>query len=1253
MILYIKGICLRVAWMVVAVLAVVPAIAQSCSINAPADVCLGSVTNFSVTANPTPVSYSWDFGDGNSSAQASPSYLYTAAANRQVKVILTLTGGQTCTATHNMVVHPKPVADFSIDNNSIFCFSKNQVCITDNSTPGPTGNPLNKRVFLWDDGAGDNTNNPSAQKTICHTYQFTGTYALVMEITDDKGCQSKMTKNIDIKPDYKVSFFTTLVINPVNCKWQVCFDNETQPADTGYDSYEWDFGDGKKSVSKGDYPAVCHDYDSNGSYTAKLVVHHKSGCVDSAKTTVNIAKPDINFNLQMKRSYCLGDTVRMLNNASNPGAFFRWFVKDSASGFEQPLPHQTNPVSFIPSKPGKYYIKLNIYRDSCQQNGFDSIEVKCPAANILAKNEKLCAEGDTTYFCDASCYYKSYHSKLLWDFGHGNACTTDISKGQNVNGNCRYSVDKNPKHLYTFNDIDKKTSCYNATLTVSDTVTGCVSQAGKQVLMGLPGFESLIVDHNAKQYCQDLGGIDADRVVNFYISGLKCNGWDMFLNFDSAYDKYNFLKVTPNPPPQKTYKSTADPEGYLTIGFAVQNGNTQKFSSCTTLSADSGKTCADTIWYHRKFDMAPIPNPYVGFWESRGCAPFNFTLKLDDTVQYGLSKAIWDWGDGNVDSIEYNPGDSIIPVRHHTYWKNGLYTPSITLVNRRGCGESHFLTIGLGYFNYVDYDSLVCAGDSVQLTEFLSYYDKPDTFWLDTNRALAGKEKVWWDFDDGNGFIVKPPKKKWVFPAEGTYKVRMASVDSAGCPDTFSFTVKAAKADANIKFMPDTFYCNDNILRFYDSSFGSPEIPGDVVAQWTWAFGDGKNNSFLKDPFHYYSSFGKKTISLAVKSKAGCLDTAYKDIMIVGPEPDFEIISDSVGCDPLVVTFDNTSGRVKNWIWYMGDPANTIISTNKDTGITFTYSPPGTYYVKMYGSDSIYNPQTGNTYFCSAFYPDTPMVKKVVVLPYFPMGIDLPDTICQGNPATFTSVSDPRYDFFRWWMGNGDSVFTNSPAARYTYNTPGNYRVDFKPTYTPTPWERLCVLDTFEDITVIPISAEFDIHPNSAEPLFYFVNQSKNAVRYHWDFGHPQSGGKNTSGETNPSHNYQLDKGTYTVCLIAYNKEDCPDTFCRQITSNYTSWLFIPNVFTPGKDSSNNRFDIDIFVAGYYQLDIFNRWGEKVFEGNADGNGINDPVNWDGLHYKTGELCPDGVYYVVFDYEILGEDKRKRYTGTVTLFREK
>jgi hypothetical protein len=50
---------------------------------------------------------------------------------------------------------------------------------------------------------------------------------------------------------------------------------------------------------------------------------------------------------------------------------------------------------------------------------------------------------------------------------------------------------------------------------------------------------------------------------------------------------------------------------------------------------------------------------------------------------------------------------------------------------------------------------------------------------------------------------------------------------------------------------------------------------------------------------------------------------------------------------------------------------------------------------------------------------------------------------------------------------------------------------------------------------------------------------------------------------------------------------------------------------------------------------IFNRWGQVVFESNAQQN-----IAWDGRNHASGqsqnndpaELLPEGVYYIVFNY---------------------
>lgn len=95
--------------------------------------------------------------------------------------------------------------------------------------------------------------------------------------------------------------------------------------------------------------------------------------------------------------------------------------------------------------------------------------------------------------------------------------------------------------------------------------------------------------------------------------------------------------------------------------------------------------------------------------------------------------------------------------------------------------------------------------------------------------------------------------------------------------------------------------------------------------------------------------------------------------------------------------------------------------------------------------------------------------------------------------------------------------------------------------------------------------------------------------------------------------------------------------------------LIIPNVFTINNDGLNDAFDIDIHGQQYYYLTIYNRWGMKVFESDHDGVG-NDPANWNGKLMNNGSDCPEGVYYLRFQYAFRGEET-KTFTGVVTLVR--
>jgi gliding motility-associated-like protein len=236
---------------------------------------------------------------------------------------------------------------------------------------------------------------------------------------------------------------------------------------------------------------------------------------------------------------------------------------------------------------------------------------------------------------------------------------------------------------------------------------------------------------------------------------------------------------------------------------------------------------------------------------------------------------------------------------------------------------------------------------------------------------------------------------------------------------------------------------------------------------------------------------------------------------------------------------------------------------------------------------------------------------------------------------------------FAWDFGDGtppkQELYPDT-VTQHTYTSMQTFRVRLYPLLPGA----ICVDTAYKNITVSNVVANFDMD-QSKLPLIQFQNTSQFAVRYEWDFGHPTSGTKNNSTLENPSHNFIGVAGSFTVCLVAYNAQDCWDSICKQ-TLPADVRVNIPNVFTPNNNGSNDAFDIDIVGGSSYDLVIYNRWGDLVYESKKDGFG-NDGVNWNGKNFNTGADCPDGVYFFVFNYSMNGNPTPKTERGSLTLIR--
>jgi gliding motility-associated-like protein len=233
-----------------------------------------------------------------------------------------------------------------------------------------------------------------------------------------------------------------------------------------------------------------------------------------------------------------------------------------------------------------------------------------------------------------------------------------------------------------------------------------------------------------------------------------------------------------------------------------------------------------------------------------------------------------------------------------------------------------------------------------------------------------------------------------------------------------------------------------------------------------------------------------------------------------------------------------------------------------------------------------------------------------------------------------------------WSFGDGNQSTANNPV--YTYYQPGIYSV----TLTVVGPDGSTDVMTQEQIIYVyaNATASFAVTPNNVsvpgEPV-YCLNLSANASTYVWDFGDGS-----TSTEESPLHYYQ-EQGDYDVSLIATNENGCADTLTLLglVNADDAGLIEFPNAFSPNVVESSGGFynihslDNDVFFPMHkgveeYQLQIFNKWGELIYESNEISKG------WDG--YYRGQLVKQDVYVWKVDARFVNGQRYER-AGDVTV----
>jgi len=248
---------------------------------------------------------------------------------------------------------------------------------------------------------------------------------------------------------------------------------------------------------------------------------------------------------------------------------------------------------------------------------------------------------------------------------------------------------------------------------------------------------------------------------------------------------------------------------------------------------------------------------------------------------------------------------------------------------------------------------------------------------------------------------------------------------------------------------------------------------------------------------------------------------------------------------------------------------------------------------------------------------------------------------CIPTEIIFENLSTPINSEVEFLWDFGDGNFSSDFNPSHIYELPGSYTIQLD---MILPFGCQYSAD-FPLVRVLEgPSTDFAFSPENLmnfENQVQFTDLSLNANRWFWDFG-----GVGTSTLKNPSFDFP-DTGLFQVKLTSFHPiTNCPDTITRIVDIMPVVMLQFPNSFTPNNDAKNDFFIGNGYLDGLfdYNISIWNRWGERVYESTDPRNG------WNGLKNNNGEESPQGIYMYKAVYSN-GRGAHEVQEGHVTLLR--
>ncbi|MBO6515659.1 MAG: PKD domain-containing protein, partial [Bacteroidia bacterium] len=909
-----------------------------------------------------------------------------------------------------------------------------KIDFTNTSDPNGLGN-INDMKFLWDFGNGDTdtVSNP-VDVSFPESRTQDSIFTIQLTVWASTGCPAAISDSVRVFPKPQIGFTRsdTAGCGPLT----IHFNNTSSPNDTGSISimrFVWDLGNDNKQTSANGTSVYPASKTKDSLYTIQLTGYTEHNCSDSLQQTILVfPKPLARYGVSTSE----GCSPLMVNfsNTSIPydtGSIndmrFNWSFGNGDSSQE------TQPAdSFfeLPLFDTTYLVELiAISEHGCLDTMYDSILVH-PTPTVRFSPDTLSGCGPLSVrFTNQSVLNDSSFWSISNNFG--------LSSGDT---NYTFAWKHLADTTYTVSLFSK--SRYDC---ISDTISEDITVFAQPISDFSVTDDSICIEdqfeftnhsQGAIAYAWDFGDGRIDS--SFHNTHQYARGTDPF----SGLNRDVWLRSISN---RGCVDSSTRPVYVFPYTIADIGNNIDSF--CSPLSVqfinastnlvrskwwfgtgDTSDLAAPLYFYQNISNVARRMEVHLETENQHGCldrdtlvfkvlpepiADFSpFRLDVCDSGYHTLvnvsinnAENEWDFGDG-MTSLDQEPYHKF--ARNSNGWAN--YTIRLIVRNESGCPDTAFEQVSLNPFPTVDFDTTLNHGLCVE--DVVNF----------TNRSTFTVFHKW---SFGDGAESRDSQPSYFYPYAGLYDVKYVGYDVNGCPDSITKQGMIRVFDrpvADFIFTPGTPKMPYSEVQFTDQSTPTSGLTFD------WDFDDPPGSSDNQHPIHAFSDSGWYNVRQIVDN-GFCSDTITKPLYVSPPFPlaDFSV-SDTSGCGPLLVQFQQQSQDATSYRWFFDDgnesslpnPTHTFTHEGYYDITLITYGPGGQHDTTFNQLIRVYPSPT-------AYFTISPTEKH---LPNAAFGAR--------NESSDAST-------YRWWLLNetGQTVHTSDEEHPiFTINNTGSFSVD-------------------------------------------------------------------------------------------------------------------------------------------------------------------------------------------------------------------